>query len=88
VPIPGAPRRKKTTGCERLKGDYLALAGEGDGDMRPRVIRVYCRCENHNRCARCGETLAEWRLSAYHWDEAQAKVRYVAAYCALSHRCP
>ena len=73
--------------CRWLRGDYLALRGQGNGDMRPRVIRVHCRCENHNRCAGCGRTLADWRLSAYYWDEVQRKVWYVAAYCALSHRC-
>lgn len=37
--------------CGGFVGDYLARRGEGDGDRTPRVIRVYCRCENHNRCA-------------------------------------
>ena len=73
--------------CRWFAGDYLALAGEGDGDPAPRVIRVHCRCENHNRCAGCGGTLADWRLSAYHYDEAKRSVAYVAAYLALSHRC-
>ncbi|MGD0018149.1 MAG: hypothetical protein ABSD62_02750 [Candidatus Limnocylindrales bacterium] len=73
--------------CHCLRGDYLALDGQGNGDMRPRVIRVHCPCENHNRCAGCGETLADHRLSAYFWDEAQRKVWYVAAYSALGHDC-
>lgn len=73
--------------CCWFAGDYLALSGEGDGDLTPRVIHVHCRCENHNRCAGCGETLAEWRLSACHYDEADRSVRYVAAYSAFSHRC-
>ena len=73
--------------CHGLHGDYLALRGEGNGDMRPRVIRVHCRCENHNLCAGCGESLADWRLSSYYWDEGLSKVWYVAAYSALSHRC-
>jgi hypothetical protein len=73
--------------CRWFTGDFLALNGEGDGDLTPRVIRVHCLCENHNRCAGCGETLADWRLSAYHYDEAHRQVRYVAAYSAFSHRC-
>ncbi len=73
--------------CRWFKGDYLAVKGEGDGDLTPRVIRVHCRCENHNRCAGCGETLADWRLSAYHYDEASRSVPYLAAYAAFSHRC-
>ena len=77
----------RCTTCRWFTGDYLALNGEGDGDLTPRVIRVHCRCENHNRCAGCGETLADWRLSAYHYDEAHRRVCYVAAYTAFSHRC-
>jgi hypothetical protein len=73
--------------CGELVGDYLATKGEGNGDLTQRVIRVYCRCENDNRCARCGEPLAPRRLSAYHFVEETGSVCYVAAYCAFSHRC-
>jgi hypothetical protein len=73
--------------CHRLRGDFLALRGEGNGDKRPRVIRVHCQCENENRCVGCGGTLADWRLSSYFWDEAKGSAWYVAAYSALSHRC-
>jgi len=78
----------RCTTCGSFTGDYLALHGEGDGDRRPRVIRVHCRCENHHRCAGCGEALADWRLSAYHYDETDRSVWYVAAYVAFGHRCP
>jgi hypothetical protein len=74
--------------CHWFGGDYLALNGEGNGDRTPRVIQVHCRCENHNRCARCGETLADRRLSAYSYDPADRQVRYAAAYTAFSHSCP
>lgn len=73
--------------CIGFRGDYLALAGEGNGDMTPRVVRVHCRCENHNHCAACLEPLADTRLSAYDYDEADGSVYYLAAYAALSHRC-
>jgi hypothetical protein len=73
--------------CGRLRGDFLALNGEGNGDKTPRVIRVHCLCENGNRCAGCGGALADWRLSSYFWDEAERKVWYEAAYAALSHHC-
>jgi hypothetical protein len=58
-----------------------------DGDRTPRVIAVHCGCDNHNRCAGCGERLAAHRLSAYAWDEARSHVAYLAAYAGLSHRC-
>jgi hypothetical protein len=77
----------RCTTCGWFAGECLALNGEGDGDLTPRVIRVHCLCENHNRCAGCGESLAKWRLSAYHFDESEGGVRYAAAYMAFSHRC-
>jgi hypothetical protein len=73
--------------CRLFTGDYLAVHGEGNGDLTPRVIEVHCRCQNHNRCAGCGATLAEWRLSSYLYDEAAGSVRYAAAYMAFNHRC-
>jgi hypothetical protein len=73
--------------CVGFRGDYLAVAGEGNGDTMPRVVRVHCRCENHNRCAACFQPLAETRLSAYGYDEANGSVHYLAAYVALSHQC-
>jgi hypothetical protein len=73
--------------CGQYCGDCLALKGEGNGDKTPRVIRVHCACENHNRCARCSEALAASRLSAYSFDERRKKVMYAAAYMGLSHRC-
>jgi hypothetical protein len=83
-PYPGLAR---CVDCGDLAGDFLATDGEGNGDLSPRVIRVHCLCENHNRCARCGSPLAERRLSAYHFVEDTGRPCYVAAYCAFSHRC-
>ncbi len=83
-PYPGLVRCPT---CRDLAGDFLATKGEGDGDMKRRVIRVHCRCENHNRCAWCGDHLADRRLSAYYFIEETAKVGYVAAYVSFSHRC-
>ncbi len=71
--------------CGRARGEYLAVRGEGNGDLRPRVVDVHCACDNHNRCAGCGEPLAGARLSAYAWHGGS--VRYFAAYMGLSHRC-
>jgi hypothetical protein len=77
----------RCSSCSRFAGDYLALKGEGNRDLTPRVIEVHCRCSNHNRCAGCGAPLAASRLSAYFWDEVEGKVWYRAAYAAFSHRC-
>lgn len=66
--------------CSEVAGDWYR---EPNG-----VIRVWCACDNHNRCARCREPLANHRLSAWFWDEEQRAPRHVAAYAAFSHRCP
>ena len=78
---------RRCAGCGAFRGDYLAVLGEGNGDRTPRVVPVHCRCDNHNRCARCGEPLAEWRLSSYFFEEADRAVRYLAAYAGLGHQC-
>jgi hypothetical protein len=84
----GIPRGlQRCRECGVFRGDYLALDGEGNGDRIPRVVPVHCRCENHNRCARCRSLLSERRLSAYFFDEPSLSVRYLAAYAALGHRC-
>ncbi len=73
--------------CHEPRGEFLARRGEGNGDPRPRILSVHCRCDNHNRCAGCGRTLAAHRLGAWHWREDSQSVGYLAAYCGLAHRC-
>ena len=77
----------RCTTCGRYAGDYLDIREDCQGDTRSRVLRVHCKCENHNRCARCGEPLAESRLSAYEYNPADGKAWYLAAYGGLSHQC-
>ena len=83
--LPPGLVRCGSCGCAR--GEHLSLRGLEYDERNPRVIPVHCRCDNHNRCAGCGRTLASERLSAWYWDEERAGARYVAAYCGLSHRC-
>ena len=73
--------------CGGVSGEYLWTKGHGNGDMTPSVVRVHCACENHNRCARCGEPLAKSRLSSYEFNFEDGQVWYLAAYAGLSHRC-
>lgn len=68
--------------CRQWRGECL---WPHEGDL---VVRVYCHCENHNRCARCLHPLHEWRLEAAYYDERQAAVLHVPAFCGLSHVCP
>ena len=52
------------------------------------VVRVYCHCENHNRCARCLEWLHVRRLDGCYYDESERRVIHVPTFCGLNHRCP
>jgi len=73
--------------CGEPRGEALVpppILGRG---QTPHVAQVHCRCDNHNRCAGCGELLYALRLSAWYWDEEHGGPRYVAAYCGLGHRC-
>jgi hypothetical protein len=51
------------------------------------VTTVYCRCENHNLCARCSEPLAEWRLNANYFNRRDRKIWHLAAFSGFSHQC-
>ena len=87
-PLDGMPKGLvRCPGCNHLAGEYIAFRGEGNGDEVPRVIQVHCPCENHNRCAACGQQLASRRLSSYGYDEGKKAVVYHAAYLGLGHRC-
>ena len=68
--------------CTAYRGDCLS------GRRADLVVTVFCRCENHNRCARCLHPLYGWRLRACYYNEPRAMVLHLAASCALSHVCP
>jgi len=51
------------------------------------VTTVYCRCENHNLCARCSEPLAEWRLNANYFNRRDGHAWHVPAFCGFNHQC-
>jgi hypothetical protein len=68
--------------CTAYRGEYLPSHQPG------LVVRVFCRCENHNRCARCLHPLDEHRLVAAYYDERTARVWHVPAFSALNHVCP
>ncbi len=89
----GLPRGlERCRSCGTPRGEALRpLPGGGRGwpDQRfgREIVTVPCRCENTNRCAGCGQPLAEQRLSAWSWFGEQRGLLYVAAYVGLGHRC-
>jgi hypothetical protein len=70
--------------CGEYRGECLGPAPH----LAQSVTRVYCRCENHNHCARCGDRLADWRLDAHHFNRGDRRVWFTPAFCGMSHACP
>ena len=80
----GIPRGlTRCPACSGFKGTCL----DPSETFRGQVMRVHCHCDNWNRCARCGETLAEWRLNANYYDTADNQIWHVPGFCGLSHKC-
>ncbi len=80
----GAPRGlSRCPQCGEYRGECL--------DPSPQftwlIVRVCCRCENDNLCARCGERLHSRRLNADYFDERDGHIWHVPGFCAMSHRC-
>lgn len=70
--------------CGEYRGECLGPAP----NFARSIARVYCRCENHNLCARCGNPLAGWRLNAHHFDRRDRNLWFLPAFSGLSHVCP
>lgn len=69
--------------CVRCGG----YRGTGLLDGPGLVVDVFCRCENHNRCARCLEPLYERRLDDCGYFEESGQILHVPAFSAFGHRC-
>jgi hypothetical protein len=52
------------------------------------VTRVYCLCDNQNRCAACGNALYSHKLNACYYARRIRHVSSVPGFCAFSHVCP
>ena len=52
------------------------------------VMPVYCRCENDNRCARCGGLLYERKLNANFFEPTDGRIWHVPGFIGFNHRCP
>jgi hypothetical protein len=51
------------------------------------LVRVHCRCENHNRCARCAALLYERKLNASFYNPDDRRIWSVPGFCGLDHDC-
>jgi hypothetical protein len=74
----------KCRDCGELKGECL----DPNRVFKGMIMQVTCRCENDNRCARCGRPLDGHKLDANYFDPADGMIWHTPGFCALSHRCP
>lgn len=79
--IPPSLERCET--CSKLRGECLDRNPLFEGQ----VMTVACRCQNENRCARCGELLFERAVWANFYDEATGDIIHVPGFVGLRHRC-
>ena len=52
-----------------------------------KVMKVYCRCQNNNLCARCKQPLSDYKLNANYLGE-DGQIWHEPGFCGLSHLCP
>jgi hypothetical protein len=57
------------------------------GEFKGRVMRVHCVCENHNRCAACGDLLDARKLNANYFEKSDGQIWHVPGYCGFAHNC-
>jgi hypothetical protein len=70
--------------CGGLRGECLGTAER----YKTSVLPVSCRCDNNNRCARCGSSLHEWKLSSNYFEPSDGRIWYVPGFCCFDHVCP
>ncbi len=81
----GVPRGlERCRECSEWRGQCLDPSAKFAG----MVMEVHCRCQNHNRCARCELALAERRLNANYYRESDGHIWHVPGFSGLSHCCP
>ena len=69
-------------------GDWRGQCLDPSPNFAGEVMQVHCRCENDNRCARCGSLLAERKLNANYYRESDRQIWHVPGFVGLSHCCP
>jgi hypothetical protein len=68
-------------------GDWAGTCLDPSEVFAGQVMTVHCRCDNHNRCARCGGLLHERRLNANYYNPQNRSIWHVPGFVAFGHRC-
>jgi hypothetical protein len=51
------------------------------------LVSVHCRCQNNNRCARCGQLLYGQKLNSNYFSESDGGIWHVPGFAAIKHQC-
>lgn len=70
--------------CGGWKGDCLGTFER----YKTSVLPVSCQCDNHNRCARCGDPMHEHKLNSNIFEPSDGQIRYVPGFACFGHVCP
>lgn len=81
----GSPRG--LTACDTC-GEHRGRCLDPLRPLTAMVLPVYCRCENVNRCARCGNLLHARRLDGNYYRPQDGLLIYVPGIAAARHQCP
>jgi hypothetical protein len=73
--------------CPRC-GEWAGECIDPSPQFANQVMKVHCRCQNINRCARCGELFHEHKLNANYFKKSDGQIWHVPAFSVLSHTCP
>ena len=81
----GAPKGlDKCSTCGGWRGNCLGTFER----YKASVLPVSCRCDNHNRCARCGSPLHEHKLNSNVFEPSDGQIRYLPGFACFGHVCP
>ena len=88
--LAGAGPDDAPRGLERCAtcGEWRGQCLDPSPELFLRVMTVYCRCANDNRCAACGLLLYKRKLNANYYDPRDGKVWHVPGIDGLGHECP
>jgi hypothetical protein len=68
-------------------GEWLGTCLDPNTELKGKVMRVYCTCENDSRCAFCGEPFYERKVNANYFDPRSRQIWHVPGFLALKHSC-
>lgn len=69
--------------CGEWKGECL----DPSPTFAAKLMRVWCVCDNNNRCAACGGLLHSRKLNANYFDRHDGQIWHVPGFSALGHCC-